>query len=571
LARLLIIKGADEGKQFDLVEPIISVGRDGSNRIRLHDTEVSRRHAEFRRADDGYALFDVGSANGTFVNNQQVSEARLHAGDHVAIGQTLLVYSTGRKDKPHQAGDLAEQISLLPRDDLELSSAIVKAIGEGEASKILTQTENASPWLRGALANLAIMYEASTAVSHILDLGELLDRMLELVFRSVPADRGCIMLRQSGSELEPRALRWRKDGEHPQKVELSRTIVDHVLQERQGVLVTDAPHDERFNTGQSIVRFGIREVICVPMKGRHETLGVMYLDTQTTPREIAKQSTALGKFTEDHLALAIALAHQAALAVEETRYHQALLQAERLAAIGQTIAALSHHIKNILQGLRSGSDIIKMGLTEKNDKLVQQGWKVAEKNQERIYDLVMDMLSYSKDRVPAVESASVNAIVKEVVELLQPRAAELNVKLEVSLGDNIPVIFADPEGIHRALLNIAGNALDAVEGRDSPQVTIGTRADDAWARIVVLDNGVGIAAEQLKDIFKPFISTKGSRGTGLGLPVSRKILREHGGDISVQSQPGVGTKFTLRLPVKSPLAQDMGATLGELPVLPETT
>jgi signal transduction histidine kinase len=412
------------------------------------------------------------------------------------------------------------------------------------------------------------MYEASTAVSHILDLGELLDRMLELVFRSVPADRGCIMLRQSGSELEPRALRWRKEGEHPEKVELSRTIVDHVLQQRQGVLVTDAPHDERFASGQSIVRFGIREVICVPMRGRHETLGVLYLDTQTTPREIAKQPTALGKFTEDHLALAIALGHQAALAVEETRYHQALLQAERLAAIGQTIAALSHHIKNILQGLRSGSDIIKMGLTEKNDKLVQQGWKVAEKNQERIYDLVMDMLSYSKDRVTAVESASVNSI--EVVELLQPRATELNVKLEVSFGDNIPVILADPEGIHRALLNIAGNALDAVEGREGPQVTLGTRADDTWVRIVVLDNGVGIAPEQLKDMFKPFVSTKGSRGTGLGLPVSRKILREHGGDISVQSQPGVGTKFTLRLPVKSPLAQDMGATMGELPVLPPT-
>ena len=110
----------------------------------------------------------------------------------------------------------------------------------------------------------------------------------------------------------------------------------------------------------------------------------------------------------------------------------------------------------------------------------------------------------------------------------------------------------------------------AVEGRDGPQVTLGTRADVSWVRIVVLDNGVGIAAEQLKDIFKPFMSTKGSRGTGLGLPVSRKILREHGGDISVQSQPGVGTKFTLRLPVKSPLTQDLGATMGEVPVLPTT-
>ena len=89
------------------------------------------------------------------------------------------------------------------------------------------------------------------------------------------------------------------------------------------------------------------------MKGRHETLGVLYLDTRQHARDWWPTARrAPGKFTEDHLALAIAIAHQAALAVEETRYHQAMVQAERLAAIGQTIAALSHHIKNILQGLR---------------------------------------------------------------------------------------------------------------------------------------------------------------------------------------------------------------------------
>src|SRR5262249_22981653 len=161
-------------------------------------------------------------------------------------------------------------------------------------------------------------------------------------------------------------------------------------------------------------RFGIREAICVPMKGRHETLGVLYLDTLTSPRELLNQTNPSGKFKEDHLKLAIAIAHQAALAVEDTRYHQAMLQAERLAAIGQAIAALSHHIKNILQGLRSGSEILKMGLTDKNDALLQQGWKIVEKNQGKIYDLVMDMLSYSKEREPAIESTDINRVVEDV-------------------------------------------------------------------------------------------------------------------------------------------------------------
>ena len=99
-------------------------------------------------------------------------------------------------------------------------------------------------------------------------------------------------------------------------------------------------------------------------------------------------------------------------------------------------------------------------------------------------------------------------------------------------------------------------------------MTVGTRADEHWARIVVLDNGVGIPPAQVTEIFKPFVSTKGSRGTGLGLPVSRKIMREHGGDLTVQSQVGAGSKFTLRLPVKSPLAQEPGVTVGEMPVYP---
>jgi len=112
---------------------------------------------------------------------------------------------------------------------------------------------------------------------------------------------------------------------------VSRTIVDHVVREKQGVLLSDARQDERFNTGQSIIRYGIREVICVPVTGRRESLGVLYLDTVSSARDILDRTVGTGgKFTEDHLALAIAAGHQAGMAVEETRYHQAMVQAERL-------------------------------------------------------------------------------------------------------------------------------------------------------------------------------------------------------------------------------------------------
>jgi signal transduction histidine kinase/pSer/pThr/pTyr-binding forkhead associated (FHA) protein len=556
--RLIVIKGADEGKQFELTGSLLGLGRDAANGVRLHDTEVSRRHAEFRQVDNGYSLADVGSVNGTFLNGQPIREAVLQPGDQIQIGQTILVYSAGRGETQTET-DLADRISMITRHDLEFPSAIIKTVGETEGSRILAQPQQAdTPWLQTALANLGIMYEAIQAVSHILDLDQLLEKIMDLIFRSIEADRGCIMLRdQATGQFEPQAIRWRNETHSGEKISMSRTIMDYVLREKQGVLVSDAAHDERFTAGQSIVRFGIREAICVPMKGRHETLGVLYLDTHCLPRDLL-QDTAGGKFTEDHLKLAIAIAHQAALAVEDTRYHQAMLQAERLAAIGQAVAALSHHIKNILQGLRSGSDILKMGLTDKSEALLQQGWKIVEKNQGKIYDLVMDMLNYSKEREPAIEETDLNGLVREVLELFAGRLKEVGARLETHLQDDLRSVPADPEGLHRALLNIVTNAIDAVEDRKNPLVAVTTllEADGEWVRILVRDNGVGIPPNKQPDIFKPFVSSKGAKGTGLGLAVSRKILREHGGDILLESQPGRGSQFILRLPLKSPLSNE---------------
>ena len=194
------------------------------------------------------------------------------------------------------------------------------------------------------------------------------------------------------------------------------------------------------------------------------------------------------------------------------------MQAERLAAVGQTIAALSHHIKNILQGLQIGGKMLKMGIEDKDDKLLRQGWAIVEKNQGKIYDLVMDMLSYSKDREPALEETDLGGVARDVVELIEPRAKERGVALTTALDAKLPKCPADPEGVHRALLNIVGNALDAVEGVDGAKVTITTlgEPDGKWLRIEVTDNGPGVPAEKQTEIFRPFVSTKGVARHGFG-------------------------------------------------------
>lgn len=573
MASLLVIEGADQGKRFDLEARPTALGRDGSNPIRLHDNEISRRHAEIRPLDEhAYRVVDLGSANGTFINGRPIDQAVLKSGDQLRLGRTLLLYTEG---SPPASRDLTERVDLLGRASPEDRSAIIRSIPAGEGSRVLQAPESVGEWLKARLANLAVMYQTTQAVSHILDTDELLPRILQLVFDSIGADRAAILLHDETSrELVPKVVRWRGDAEEGERIAISRTIIEHVVEQGQGVITTDAPADERFGPAQSIVDYGIREAVCVPVQGRHSTLGVLYADLRAgnefEPQGSSGRIQLKGKLTNEHLTLMVAIGHQAGLAIESTRFYEAKLQAERLAAVGQTIATLSHHIKNILQGLRGGSYLIDMGLNQKDETITRRGWSIVEKNQGKIYNLVMDMLSFSKDREPALETADLNATVSDVIELMQSRAAELGVGLNWEPAADLPEVLIDPDGIHRAVLNLVTNALDASEGAPGGgRVTVSTswEAEAAVARVEVRDNGVGIPVEDLPGLFEVFSSTKGSRGTGLGLPVSRKIVREHGGELRVRSELGRGTTFLIELPMNRAEGGPPGLATGEAPML----
>jgi signal transduction histidine kinase len=332
-----------------------------------------------------------------------------------------------------------------------------------------------------------------------------------------------------------------------------------VLHHGTAVRTSDASLDNRFQTGQSIVTAGIREAICAPMRGRSDLLGVFYLDT-TTPYDQAMSTGVPMRLNDEHLRTVITVARQAALALESRQFQDAMLKAERFAAMGQTITVLSHHIKNILQGVRGGSYLIRMGLDKEQTDLIRQGSDIVERNQTRIYDLVMDMLSFSKDRVPSLQLADLNKVIGEVSQLAAARAAECGVAIEFRKGDEIPTSLFDAEGIHRAVLNIVSNAIDAVDGTENGAVVVQTGYDKSadMLLVAVSDNGPGIPEDQRNAIFNVFESSKGARGTGIGLPVSRKILREHGGRVRVEGGPGQGTRFVLSWPRGNVTLQDIG-------------
>jgi two-component system NtrC family sensor kinase len=554
VASLFVIRGNDQGKRFELEDETLRIGRESSNSIQLHDTEVSRQHAEIRRVDQDFSLIDLESSNGTFINGTRVGEHVLSSGDQIQVGSTLLLY-TGSSDEPDEG--LAQAVDIASVEQEEEESQIVRALSQEEGSRIFDLATDApqNSWLARARSNLQIMYRTALAVSHTLDIDQLLQRIMELIFEWVEADRGCIMLFDPvDKSLEPKVRRTRDGVRTDEKITISKTILDYAIERNEGVLTSDARQDDRFSPAASIVKMGVREAICVPMQGRYDVVGAIYIDTSTSPQEMLRTGSA-EKFTEDHLKLMIAIGHQAALAVEDTRYYSAMVQAERLAAIGQTIATLSHHIKNILQGIRGGSYLIELGLKEHDETVVDKGWTIVEKNQNRISNLVLDMLTYSKQREPDRVTANVNRVVHEAVELMHARAEELEVELEWHPGEPMPELVFDPEGLHRAVLNVITNALDAAgEDRDAGRVVVRSEysAEKALVSIVVEDNGPGIPPDEIQQLFSPFVSTKKGRGTGLGLPVSQKILNEHNGRILVHSEPGSGSQFTLELPAVLP-------------------
>ena len=566
VASLFVIQGRDQGTRFQLEESIHTVGRTANNSVRLHDTEVSREHAELVRRGNLYVLRDLGSSNGTLVNGQPVDERELVSGDQLQFGKSLMLY-TGFVEDAHE--DVADKVDIVPRTNSDDGSRIVASLSHSEGSDWLVPEadSSSSPWLAQARSSLQIMYRTALAVSHTMDIDQLLARIMEMIFDWVEADRGCIMLRDVETEkLIPKVRRHRRGLRTDEKISISSTILDYVVEHNEGVLTSDARDDKRWDPAKSIVKLGVREAICVPMQGRYNMVGVIYIDTSITPQRIFMNENKANQFTEEHLRLMIAIAHQAALAVEDTSYYTAMVQAERLAAVGQTIASLSHHIKNILQGVRGGSYLIKLGLGDhdkatshdKNEEeaanravdSIRKGWGIVERNQERISSLVMDMLSFSKERSPEPRSANLNETAAEVVDLLQSRATEFSVQLLWEPDNDMPSLLFDPEAIHRAILNVVSNAIDACEETKAAKISVRSRfdAEAKLVHLIVEDNGAGIAPDDLDAIFSVFVSKKGGRGTGLGLPVSRKILEEHGGQILVDSQPGQGSRFTLELP-----------------------
>jgi two-component system, NtrC family, sensor kinase len=553
---LTVMQGPDKGRKFELPdhEPQL-IGR-SSEALPLTDNTVSRRHAELTPDDGLWWIRDLHSQNGTYVNGLRIAERmKLKVGDQIRTGATLFVF--GASDDSLER----DLVRLLSAD--AIAAEIEQTMVSNEDSVILAEPEPRA----AAVDHLRVIYRLTTMTTQALSRQELLKRVLELVFAEFKPERGFILL-GGGSEsdpMKPAIVKYRtppKDKDEAQ-FNVSSTIIKHAVQKAEGVLSTNAMTDSRFAAGDSVQRLRIRSAICSPIRFGERTFGAIYIDS----------SIANYTFTPEQLALMNAVGQHTGLALANADLYMQKLQTERLAAIGETVASLSHAIKNILQGLRGGADVVEMGLKKDDLKIAKGGWEILKRNLDRIVSLTLNMLAFSRQRAVEPELAPLGKLIEECAQLLEGQCTTRGVAMIVDTDPEMPPVPIDAALVHQALMNLMTNAIEAVEpGKGVVTVRAmfhspGARGEGlpAMIEIAVIDNGPGISKERLSRLFEPFQTTKGTRGTGLGLAVTKRVVEEHRGRIRVDSAEGQGASFRVFLPADTTTMIDPSETAHSKP------
>ncbi|MFK7959099.1 MAG: ATP-binding protein [Phycisphaerales bacterium] len=544
---LQVLQGPDKGRQFELPahEPQL-IGR-SSEALPITDTTVSRRHSELTPDDGTWFIRDLESANGTYVNGRRIRErTRLEPGDQFRCGSSLFLL-TSRTD-----GTGGSAAVLLEDDELDVT--IERTSDPNDDSMVLASPDP----VRAAVEHLRIIEEITRIAAETLERDELLERVMDVVFAEIGPDRGFVLMgelsRESAGPMEMAVMRYRKPvlGESSPpggpvpgarrpagRIPVSRTIIRHVRESGEGVLSTNAMHDDRFASGDSVQDYGIRSAICVPITTGERIFGVMHVDSQL----------ANFTFTDQQLRLLRSVGRLTGLALRSIELVEARVRDERLAVMGQTVASLSHSIKNILQGLRGGADAVELALNKDDLGLAREGWPILARNLDRILNLTMNMLAYSRETGVDIEMLDLADLIDEARELIQRQCDARRIALIVELDEHMPPVPGDPAGLHQVLMNLLMNAAEAAPPRRGV-ITLRTEflADEQTYAVHVSDNGPGMDGGEIERAFEPFATTKGQRGTGLGLAVSRKIARQHGGRVVIDSTPGEGTTVSLVLP-----------------------
>lgn len=396
--------------------------------------------------------------------------------------------------------------------------------------------------------NIARFYsvcrDVSTSVHSSTDVKEVLGLAVKLVTEAINAKGSLLrILNLETDKLELSAAyglseRYLSKGH----VSTHRGITELCMQNKV-IIIEDVQADPRVQYPREAREEGIRMMLDVPLFLGDNVVGIVRIFF-----------TEQRKFSDEELSFLVSIAEQCACAIDKARliekhksmYDNLALQTEKLSALGRMAAGIAHEINNPLGGILLYSTNLLKKVPKEGP--LKEGLEIIIQETMRCKIIIQDLLEFSREKEPEKTFANINSIIEKTLSMLENEFRLHHIRVERLLSSEMPDIFVDVNQMHQVFVNLLLNAVEAIQ--DNGVITIRSRLDPGQNCVIVeiTDTGSGIPSENMLKVFEPFFSTK-AKGTGLGLAVSYRIIRNHQGDIQVSSQPGQGTRFTIEIPL----------------------
>lgn len=551
--KLYVIDGPHRGSTFDLHDRTTTLGRSPDNDICLSEIGVSRHHARLLRKDKKIFIVDVSSFQGVFIDGQRIDpgiEVEIGKENCLVVGNSVLSL---RKEPPEETLARAH-----PSDTQEKVFDTSESLLNKHESRDYTRTV-------GLLLRVSNIFAKSHNIREVLH--EVIDQILNLLKR---INRGAILLldKETG-ELEEVVSKTRmraKDGHLP-NINYSRTVVDRVIREGEPVIMSDTRLADKTEISESIQVMNVMSVMCVPLKYKGETRGIIYVDSIGLPYGFRKEDLQLLRGLADTAAVAIQNAElydalkkeladrrRAEEALEKTcqelqEARDMLIQSEKLAAMGRLSAAVAHEILNPVNIISMRLQLL--GQNEALSGSVLDTLRICRDQLTRIVDITENLGQFSRNSKKHIAMSDLNEIIQHALVLGGPQFREHDIKTDIEYNKNLPLIPVDKDRIEQVMFNLIHNATEAMAEQETKTLRIRTEASTSgqYARVIISDTGTGIDGHHMDKLFDPFFTTKDpGKGTGLGLFISYGIIHEHGGRMWAENNEWGGASFFIELP-----------------------
>jgi signal transduction histidine kinase len=534
-----------------------SIGQAPSNSIQISHPSVAEHHAVIHFNDDQYRVQDLESLTGTFVNSGKIKTAVLKHHDKLSFGDRSFLFLMKTAPVPKAPAkpfvSPKETVTLFEEDvePSELLAQTAKEAAKGMFRPMEVDLDEEAEESSLAHHRLSLLYQLSEKLRATKVLDQILDKGLELILSALKAaERAMILLGDpTKGSLQISAIKYRTPQNNSGSFPISRTIVDWVITEKIALVSQNLTQDTRFQDSDSIRIHNLKSIIVVPLMKDDTVIGMLYIDGKDI----------LHTFSRQDVAFSAAVANELALCIENVRLQNELIQSERMAAIGLTMTNLAHNIKNLLALNQNSVDLLGLQLKALEDNKIDKTWHYVLQSFTRINNLAVNMLAFAKEQEMVLKPVPINKIILANREVIENSLSSKGISLEFNLCEGPPLWVMDAHQFNRVLLNLVVNAIDAVKHKSEGKIIITSKLDDGadTLSVSVADNGIGIPPDRIGRVFELFYTTKGTGGTGLGLPMVKKFVEKMGGTIALQSAVDMGSTFTMTFPRITPVSSDI--------------